>query len=68
MATSVAIVRADPFFREAEQQALAGFLSGYRGLTREAYALDLRQFVTWCSEHDRRLFAVRRVDIEMFRP
>jgi len=26
--------------------ALAGFLAGYRGLTREAYALDLRQFPT----------------------
>jgi hypothetical protein len=23
-----------------------GFLAGYRGLTREAYALDLRQFAS----------------------
>jgi site-specific recombinase XerD len=28
--------------------ALAGFLAGYRSLTREAYALDLRQFTSWC--------------------
>jgi hypothetical protein len=30
---------------------LGGFLSGYRGLTREAYTLDLRQFTTWCRAH-----------------
>ena len=40
---------------------------GYRGQTREAYALDLRhQFTAWCWQHDRRLFDVRRVDIECF--
>jgi hypothetical protein len=27
---------------------LAGFLAGYRGLTGERYALDLRQFSRWC--------------------
>ncbi len=27
--------------------ALAGFPAGYRGLTREAYVLDLRQFANW---------------------
>ena len=36
---------------------MAGFLAGYSGLTREAYALDLRQFVTWCTE--RSIRAVR---------
>ncbi len=25
-----------------------GFLAGYTGLTREAYALDLRQYASWC--------------------
>jgi integrase/recombinase XerD len=64
--TSAAVVRVEPYFSEGEQQALSGFLSGYRGLTREAYALDLRQFVTWCSEHHLGLFAARRVDIECF--
>jgi hypothetical protein len=44
----------------------AGFLAGYRGLTREAYALDLRQFTTWCRARSLGLFAVRRADIESF--
>jgi len=35
-------------------------------LTGDAYALDLRQFVRWCTEHDLDLFAVRRADIECF--
>src|SRR6476620_9306227 len=46
--------------------ALAAFLAGYRGLTRDAYALDLRQFIAWCQEHKVRLFAGRRTDIECF--
>jgi hypothetical protein len=28
-------------FTDAERLALAGYLAGYRGLTREAYAMDL---------------------------
>jgi len=36
-----------PAFNDAERLALAGFLVGYHGLIREAYALDLRQFATW---------------------
>jgi site-specific recombinase XerD len=51
-------------FSDAERYALAAFLAGYRGLTREAYALDLRQFVAWCTEHHLRLFGARRADIE----
>jgi hypothetical protein len=31
-------------FTDAERLALADFLARYRGLTREAYTLDLRQF------------------------
>jgi len=46
--TSAALVPIQPAFTDAERLALAGFLAGYRGLTREAYALDLRQFTTWC--------------------
>jgi integrase/recombinase XerD len=38
----------------------------YRGLTREAYPLDLRQFTTWCRARSLPLFAVRRADIEGF--
>jgi hypothetical protein len=42
--TSTALVTIQPTFTESERLALAGFLAGYRGLTREAYTLDLRQF------------------------
>jgi Phage integrase, N-terminal SAM-like domain len=35
-------------------------------LTRDAYALDLRQFIAWCDEHNLRLFTARRADIECF--
>ena len=41
---SAALATIQPAFTDAERVALAGFLAGYRGLTREAYALDLRQF------------------------
>lgn len=51
---------------DVERTTLLGFLAGYRGQTRDAYALDLRQFTAWCRQHDRRLFDVRRVDIECF--
>ena len=56
----------EPRFSEAEKLALAGFLAGYSGLTREAYALDLRQFTAWCRQRQLRLLAVRRADIELF--
>jgi integrase/recombinase XerD len=56
----------EPVFSEPEKLALAGFLAGYSGMTREAYALDLRQFTTWCRQRQLRLFAVRRADIELF--
>jgi integrase/recombinase XerD len=38
----------------------------YRGLTREAYALDPRQFTAWRRARSLNLFAVRRADIESF--
>ncbi len=57
---------AEPVFTGSERLALAGFLAGYSGLTRKAYALDLRQFAAWCHEHQLRLFGARRADIECF--
>jgi integrase/recombinase XerD len=45
---SAALVPAEPVFSDHERLALAGFLAGYSGLTREAYALDLRQYAAWC--------------------
>src|SRR6266581_4885172 len=41
----------------------APFLAGCTGLTREAYALDLRQFAGWRQLHNVRLFEARRADI-----
>ena len=65
-APSTALATIQPAFTDAERLALAGFLAGYRGLTREAYALDLRQFTTWCRARSLALFAVHRADIESF--
>ena len=46
---SAALATIQPVFTDAERLALAGFLAGYRGLTRETYTLDLRHFTAWCS-------------------
>jgi hypothetical protein len=61
--SSTAVVVYDPGLVDPQHVALAGFLGGYRGLTRDAYALDLRQFVAF---RDLGLFEVRRSDIETF--
>jgi integrase/recombinase XerD len=66
MSSSAMIAGAEPAFSNAERLALAGFLAGYTGLTREAYALDLRQYAAWCHQHHIRLFDARRADIECF--
>ena len=58
-APSTALATIQPAFTDAERVALAGYLAGYRGLTREAYGLDLRQFTTWCRTRSLALFAVR---------
>lgn len=65
-ASSTAVAVVDPQFSDSERYALAAFLAGYRGPTRDAYALDLRQFATSCGNHNLRLFDVRRADIECF--
>jgi integrase/recombinase XerD len=65
-APSTAVATIQPAFTDPERLALAGFLAGFRGLTREAQALDLRQFTTWCRTRSLALFAVRRADIEGF--
>ena len=65
-APSTALATIQPAFTDPERLALAGYLAGYRGLTREAYALDLRQFTAWCRARSVALFAVRRADIEGF--
>ena len=65
-APAAVLATIQPVFTDAERIALAGFLAGYRGLAREAYALDLRQFTGWCRARPVVLFAVRRADIESF--
>jgi integrase/recombinase XerD len=63
---SAALVPVTPAFTTAERLAVAGFLAGYSGLTRQAYGLDLRQYAAWCRAHGLALFAARRADIEGF--
>jgi len=63
---STALVPITPVFTNTERLALAGFLAGYSGLTRQAYELDLRQYASWCQQHQLHLFDARRADIEFF--
>jgi len=63
---SAALVPVAPVFTNTERLALAGFLAGYSGLTRQAHELDLRQFAGWCQQHQPGLFQARRADIEFF--
>jgi integrase/recombinase XerD len=65
-APSTALATIQPAFTDPKRLARAGFLAGYRSLTREAYALDLRRFTAWCRARSLPLFAVRRADIEGF--
>ena len=64
--TSAAVTAVEPVFTRPERLALSGFLAGYTGLTREAYALDLRQYASWYAQHHLRLFQARRADIDCF--
>ncbi len=59
-------VPVEELFSAGERIALVGFLAGYSGLTRDAYALDLRMYTAWCSQHHVHLFQARRADIECF--
>jgi len=65
-APSTALATIQPVFSDSERFALAGFLAGYRGLTREAYTLDLHQFTSWCRARSLPLFSARRADIETY--
>ena len=46
--------------------AVAGFLAGYSGRTREAYALDLLMYGRWCAERQLELLEVQRAHIELY--
>jgi hypothetical protein len=45
---TTAVARYQPVLADVERMTLLGFLAGYRGFTRDAYTLDLRQFTAWC--------------------
>jgi integrase/recombinase XerD len=64
--TTTTLARREELFTSSEETALVGFLAGYSGLTREAYALDLRQYVQWSTDRSIALFCARRSDIELF--
>ena len=64
--TEMAVEGRGEVFTDPELRTLAGFLAGYSGLTRDAYALDLRQFAQWCHDRHVALFDVARHDIEGF--
>ena len=64
--STAVLVSTRDLFTDPEAVALGGFLAGYSGLTREAYALDLRQFASWITGHGFRLFEIRRAHIEAF--
>ncbi len=51
-------------FTNTEPLALAGFLAGHSGLTRQTYELDLRQYASWCQQHQLHLSGARRAGIE----
>ena len=48
------------------RQVIAGFLAGFGQLTREAYQLDLRQWMAWCQSHDLAILEARRAHIELY--
>ena len=66
LVTKTTVAAREEMFTTEEEQALLGFLAGYSGLTREAYQLDLRQWVQWCTERRVAVFGARRADIEGF--
>jgi site-specific recombinase XerD len=66
MAASHSVVLYEPTETSPEVTTAAGFLAGYSGRTREAYTLDLRQFIRWCGEHRLGLFKVTRTHIELY--
>ncbi len=66
MAVSHSVVLYEPTETSAEVVTVAGFLAGYSGPTREAYTLDLRQFIRWCDERRLGLFEVTRTHIELY--
>ena len=62
----VPAVVAPDFDSFAVRQAIAGFLAGYGVTTRDAYSLDLRQWLGWCTNHELRVLDGKRAHIDLF--
>ena len=45
---TTAIARYEPVLSDIERMTMLGFLAGYRADTRDADALDVRDFTAWC--------------------
>jgi hypothetical protein len=48
---ATAVARYQPVLSDVERMTMLGFLAAYRGYTRDAYTLDLRQFTAGCWQH-----------------
>lgn len=66
MATDHAVVLYEETDTSTEVVTVAGSLAGYSGRTREAYTLDLRQFLRRIDAHGLALFSVTRTHIEVY--
>ena len=67
MSEQSTLVRPDPFDPFSDTRlAAAGFLARYTGRTREAYAADLKTYLTWCTNRHLDVFAVTRAHIEVY--
>ncbi len=51
-AGATTIVRPAAPLSDDARLAIAGFLARYTGATRNSYAADLRQYFSWCAQHD----------------
>jgi integrase/recombinase XerD len=67
MSEQSTLTRLDPFDPfSSTRLAAAGFLAWYAGRTREAYAVDLKTYLGWCSNRHLDAFAVTRAHIEVY--
>jgi site-specific recombinase XerD len=65
--TGTAIAHLDDADERTAMAAGAGFLAGYCGSARRAYATDLRLLsACWCADAERDLLDVRRAHLELF--
>ena len=64
--TTAQLIPPVPSLFDEASSAIGGFLAGYSGSTRSAYACDLRVWFSWCTQGHLDVFAVRRLHIELY--